>query len=291
MCLIQHNNTQTTAFLGASLQCATAGGDVCTDSQAWAFSVGYWQNNYLQPTVGWNAHWTASFGDNDSGAWTGANGGTGDDHSPNSSYGFLCCGGTTPANSRVAVQKVSGVPVTAVHNIADTYWAGAVGYCAALNSDICSDSQTFLIRKAGLLTVPTWTNAHSDNDAGLYNAINGGTTDDTSPGQLYGFACCASNLPADLKCPVAATSGVCATTIHNTADATFDVAATACANAGADLCSIAQSAVLRTVNSLTVPVWTNSHSDNDGGNAQVGVGAMADNPDLTKPAGYACCVK
>ena len=194
-------------------------------------------------------------------------------------------------NSRVPLQKIGGVNVTAVHNVQDTYWSGAVAYCGALNSDICSDSQTYLIRKAGALTVPTWTNSHADNDANLYNAINGGTSDDTSPGQLYGFACCPSNLPTDLKCPVNAVSGVCAPIIHNTADATFDTASQACAAQGADLCSIAQSAVLRTVNQLTVPVWTNSHSDNDGSNATVGVGAVPDNPALSATYGYACCVK
>ena len=181
--------------------------------------------------------------------------------------------------------------MTAVHNVEDSYFSGAAAYCAALNSDICSDSQTYLIRKAGQLTVKSWTNSHADNDASLYNAINGGTDDNTHPSYLYGFACCASNLPSDLKCPVNPTSGVCAKAIHNVADANFDAAATACANQDADLCSVAQSAVLRTVNQLSVPVWTNSHSDNDSSNAAVGVGALPDNPSLATSYGYACCVK
>lgn len=291
MCLLGHNNLQQTAFVGAALQCATLGGDICTDSQAWPFSIGYNQNPYLGQAVSWNAHWTASFADNDSGSWSGSNGGAGDDHSPNSSYGYVCCGGTTPPNSRVAGQKVNGISVLAIHNVADTYFSGAVALCGALNADICSDSQTLLIRKAGLLTVASWTNSHADNDATLYSAINGGTSDDTHPSYLYGFACCSSNLPADLKCPVNPTSGVCATAIHNTADTTFEAAATACAGQGADLCSIAQSAVLRTVNQLNVPVWTNSHSDNDSLNATVGVGSVPDNPNLAALYGYACCVK
>src|SRR6185369_628181 len=179
-----------------------------------------------------------------------------------------------------------GVKYVAVHNIIDTTWAGAVAYCAALGADLCSDSQSLLIRDvAGVLTVPSWTNSHSDNDGNDWNAANGGTANDTAPGNLYGFACCPSLRPQDLSCPVARTSGVCATVIHNTADADFKTSATACAGAGSDLCSISQASVLRNTGALTVPVWTNSHSDNDSGNATVGVGAMADNPMPSTPAG------
>jgi hypothetical protein len=49
--------------------------------------------------------------------------------------------------------------------------------------------------------------------------------------------------------------------------------------------------VLRTAGALTVPTWSNSHSDNDSNNASVGVGAMPDNPSLSSTYGYACCVK
>jgi hypothetical protein len=237
-------------------------------------------------------HWTASFADNDGGNWPGANGGTGDDHSPNSSFGFACCGGTTPDHPRVSKTNIGGVQVLAIHDVADTYWAGAVGYCVALNADICSDSQTAILRAAGALTTKTWTNSESDNDSNLYNAINGGTADDTHPSHQYGFACCASTMPLNLQCPVARTAGVCATTIHNMADTNFLAAAQACASSGADLCSISQAAVLRGQNALTVPVWTNSHSDNDGLNASVGVGiGVPDNPDLGSNFGYACCRK
>jgi hypothetical protein len=291
VCLLAYSNLQATSFTAAALQCAGLGGDLCTDSQSWPLSVGFWQNIYLAPSVLQNPHWTASFADNDSVNWTGANGGTGDDHSANSSYGYACCGGTTPINARVPETAINNVKVVAVHNVADTTFSGAVAYCAALNSDICSDSQTLLIRDAGMLTVPSWTNSHADNDASQYGAINGGTNDDTHPSDSYGFACCPSLRPRDLSCPVATTVGVCATVIHNTADTDFRNAAQACAAAGADLCSIAQAALLRSVSALTVPVWTNSHSDNDGSNASVGVGGVPDNPALTASYGYACCLK
>ena len=289
-CLLTYDNSLTTAFETAAQLCAFAGGDICTDSQTWPLAVGTWQNIYLASTVLNGPHWTASFADNDALNWNGVNSGTGDDHSPNSSYGYSCCGGYTPQNARVPGMTVNGVKVLAIHNVADTYWPGAVAYCAALNADICSDSQTLLLRDARALTVPAWTNSHSDNDANLYNAITGGTADDTSPSNVYGFACCPSARPSDLSCPVTRTSGVCAITIHNVADTDFRGAATACAAAGGDLCSIAQSSVLRTAAALTVPVWTNSHSDNDGSQASVGVGPMLDNPVLTSNAGYACCL-
>jgi len=292
VCVLSWDSRQQTNFLGAAISCGSAGGDICTDSQAWPLAVGNSQNVYQTETPLWNAHWTASFADNDSQYWTGANGGTGDDHSPNSSYGYACCGGTTPANPRVPVQTINNVRVTYVHNVSDTYFSGAAGTCAALNSDLCSDSQTLLLRDAAALTVPSWTNAHSDNDGNLYSAINGGTSDDPQPASIYGFACCASLLPADLSCPVTRFANtVCAPVIHNSADTDFRAAATACASQGYDLCSIAQEAVLRQFGQLSVPAWSNSHSDNDSGNASVGVGAMPDNPPLTLAAGYACCVK
>jgi hypothetical protein len=290
-CLLSFNNSQTTNFFLAATTCANQGGDLCTESQLWPISVGYWQNIYLAKTVMQNAHWSASFADNDANQWYGANGNTGDDHSANSSYGYACCGGTTPINPRLTPQSINNVEVLAVHNAADTYFSGAVGYCAAVGGDICSESQTLLLRNAGALTVPAWTNAASDNDAGLYNAINGGTADNPHPSNVYGFACCASTLPLDLSCPVPRTGGVCAVSIHNTADTNFTGAATACAQIGADLCSTSQSAVLRGQGALSVPAWTNSHSDNDGGNASVGVGALPDNPVLSTNYGYACCLK
>jgi hypothetical protein len=236
------------------------------------------------------ARWTASFGDNDGLLWGGSNGGTGDDHSANSSYGYACCGGYTPTNVHVRVESFNNVKVTAIHDVPDTSFSGAVAYCAALNSDICSDSQTLLLRADGKLTVQTWTNSHSDNDGLLYSEINGGTSNDTAPSERYGFACCASVRPPDLRCRTSLISGVCAPIIHDAADATFAAAAADCAANGADLCSTAQLSVLRTAGAISVRAWSNSHSDNDGANATVGVGAMADNPVLTSTGGYACCI-
>lgn len=296
VCLLDYDNTLSFNFLQASLRCATKGGDLCTDSQSWVLSVGYQQNRYLGQALLWNAHWTASFADNDALNWTNATSGTGDDHSANGPYGYACCGGATPPNpsapTRTATSPTGGqVSYLAVHNVADTEFSGAVAYCGMLDADLCSDSQTLILRDAGLLTVPTWTNSHSDNDGRLYDAINGGTNDETHPTNRYAFACCPSHARQDLQCPVARTLGVCATVIHDVADADFRTAANACGAAGADLCSIAQAAVLRSASALNVPVWTNSHSDNDGLNASIGVGSMPDNQPLSATYGYACCVK
>jgi hypothetical protein len=291
ICVIGYNNTQTSTFLQSALICASLDGDLCTSSQAWPLTVGAYQNIQLGQSLLHGPHWLADFSDNDSSYWSGANGGTADDHPANTSYGYVCCGGYTPAH--VPVSTINNVTVTAIHDVADTYWSGAVAYCSALRSDICSDSQTLLIRDAGNLTVATWTNSHSDNDGSSWNIVNGGTADDTNPAtNQYGFACCASNRPSDLSCPVARTAGVCAVAVHNVVDSDFRTAATACASQGADLCSTAQSAVLRTFNLLTVSKnWTNSASDNDAGNAAIGVGSsMPDNPTPSTLAGYACCL-
>jgi hypothetical protein len=293
-CLLKYDNIANINFQTAAQVCANLGGDLCTDSQSWPLTLGWWQNQYIGPTVVIRPHWTASFADNDNGYWTGSNGGTGDDHSANTGYGYACCGGARPPHPRVPiVTSASGVRYTALHDVNDTTFAGATAYCSALNSDICSDSQTFLLRKDSLLTQRSWTNSHADNDASGYNAINGGTSDDTHPSHESGFACCPSLRPVDLSCPVTRTSAVCATFIYNTANRTFDEAASDCAVRGADLCSTGQSAVLRVAGSLTVnKVWTNSHSDNDSSNASIGVGAsMPDNPNLTTDlSGYACCL-
>ena len=195
----------------------------------------------------------------------------------------------TPANPLLTDSTIGNVRVRAVHNVADTYWSGAVAYCTALGTDLCSDSQTLLLRQAGALTVPAWTNAHSDNDAAQYAAITGAVADDTHPSYTYGFACCSSVRPVGGTCPTTRTSGVCAVDVHNVADTNFAAASAACAQQGADLCSTAQLSVLRTAGSLSVPAWSNSHSDNDGLNASVGVGAMPDNPNLSASYGYACC--
>ena len=291
-CLLDYTNLQQIAFASAASRCASKGGDLCTDSQAWPIAIGSAQNSNFAAVLN-NAHWTASFADNDGGSWTGANGGTADDHSPNASYGYACCGGTTPPNPRKPIEEFAKVKVTEIHNVKDTYFSGAVAVCSALNSDICSDSQTYLLRQAGRLTVPTWTNSHADNDGSLYDAINGGTSDNTSPAELYGFACCASLLPPNLECPIKdpRNGNVCAISIHNVADTNFGDAAMACAAMNADLCSTSQIAVLRDSSRLNVFAWTNSHSDNDSSNAGLIVGNIDDNPKLTERFGYACCLK
>jgi hypothetical protein len=289
--VLEWDNRQATTFVAAASRCALLGGDLCTESQAFPLTVGGPLGNvYLAPTVLSGPHWLSGFADNDGTNWSLANGGTGDDHAASSTYGYVCCGGATPSNPRVPGTFVANVWVTHLHNVADTYFSGAVGVCNSLRSNICTDSQTFLLRKAGALTVATWTAFASDNDSNLYNAINGGTLDNTHPSHQYGFACCGSTRPLNLECPVAKSANVCAIEIHNQADATFDAAATACASQGADLCSIAQSAVLRNGGLLSVPAWTNSHSDNDGLYPTIGVGAVPDNPALTSQYGYACCL-
>jgi hypothetical protein len=293
-CLLKWDNTQATNFGAAAQTCANLGGDICTDSQLYPITSSWNQNQYLGSTILNSPHWTAAFADDDSLLWYIVNGGTGDNNAANASYGYACCGGARPANPRQPIfTSTSGVKYTFIHDVSDTNFAGAVATCAAFGSDLCTDSQVLLLRQDGKLAAKTWTNSHSDNDGSLYNAINGGTADDTAASYQYGFACCPSLRPMSLQCPVAATSGVCMISVHNTTTATFAAAAADCAGQGADLCSMAQSAVLRVANALTASkVWTNSHSDNDAMNASTAVGsAMPDNPNLTTDlSAYACCL-
>ena len=280
------------SFQSAAMICASKGGDLCTDSQAYAITRGAFSHADYNPALINGPAWTASFADNDNYNWQVSNGGMDDDTWWEDQHGYSCCGGTTPADSRIVPANVNGVKVLAIHDKEDTYWGGAVRYCAMIHGDVCSDSQTALIRQSGLLLGRSWTSSHADNDNSLYAQINGGTSDDTYPSEAYGFACCASTTPGDLSCPVDRTLGVCATVIHDTADTNFMAAAQACASTGADVCSMAQTAVLRGAAVINGPMWTNSHSDNDVQDAEVAVGFdFPDDPDLFENFGYACCLR
>lgn len=286
VCLIAYDATvNVTNFSAASGICALAGGDICTDSESYLLGIepGVFILNNTR-------RWTAS-SDNDAGTFSFLNGGLADNPFSGSNS-YACCGGTTPANSLVPViTHPSNVKTTMVHNTEDTDFRGAAMACASLNSNVCSDSQTRMLRIDGVLTVRTWTRSHSDNDSNKYADINGGTNDNPSTANRYGYACCSSTFPSDLTCPVAKSAGVCAIAINDVANSTFDEAATICTGMGGDLCSNSQCAALRNSGFLTTPIWSSSHSDNDGAGATVAVGAMSDNPDLSDLAGYACVLR
>jgi len=288
VCIVAYyGNVGLISFMQASDTCASVGGDLCTDAESYALGMegGLFDNAFNN-----TPRWTAS-SDNDGQIFTIVNGGISDDPF-STTYAYGCCGGTTTFKPRTPVTTHnSGVKTIYVHNIEDTNFTGAARVCSSLDSTICSDSQTRLLRLDGVLSVRTWTRSHSDNDAGMYSAINGGTSDNPHYNYKYGFACCPSTMPNDLVCPVTRTNGVCAVSIHDIEDSTFDEAASACGAMGADLCTNSQCAVLRNVGAISARIWSSSHSDNDAGGASLAVGSMPDNPNLAMLAGYVCVLR
>jgi hypothetical protein len=271
-------------FLEAAKFCAAMGADICTDSQSFA------ARKQWSSLIGLAPNWTNSFADNDSQYWSDANGGTGDNHNAATSYLTACCFNVTP--TQPGEQKSGGVRVLKVNNTANATFADAVSACLAVQGDLCDKGQYYAIRAAGLISAPMWASDHSDNDGGVCNSSIGSTSDETAPDQKYGYACCATGRTT-LSCPSPNTvvNGVCVVKVYNSDSYAFTTAASNCANLGARICSIAQSAVLRAAGTLSSgSTWTASHSDSDGQQALVGVGNAGDNPSDGSGYGYACCM-
>jgi hypothetical protein len=265
-------------FLAASQACAAVGADLCSDSQSWSI-----RNAGLIPN---NANWTNSFSDNDATSWNIVNGGTPDDPSAASAYLAPCCYSATPA--RTSDQTIGGVRVVHVHNVADAKWATAAATCAGLNADLCDKSQYMVLRANGVVSVNVWSADHSDNDVNNAALAIGSTGYDNPDYTIsFGFACCATRSTA--ACPVAETDGVCVIDVNNDGD-TFGNASTDCANQGGRICSMSQSAILRSGGLLSgARNWTGSGADNDASSRSVAVGAGADNPTFSTVSAFACC--
>jgi subtilisin-like proprotein convertase family protein len=268
-------------FLAAAKYCASQNADICTDSQAYLMR--------RDSLTALNANWTASFADNDSGQWNAANGGTGDNHSADSIYLTPCCHNVTPKGANE--QTVAGIRVLALRNTADKTWDEAVSACAAEQADLCSKSQYWVLRQNGKISVNVWSSDHSDNDSTNYEKGIGSGSDDPSPTNKYGYACCATTRTGP-DCPVGGTNvdGVCMAKLANANSYNWNTTTTACAALGANVCSVSQSAVLRSAGKITASAnWTASFSDNDGSQAAVGVGSTADDPQNSAAYAYACC--
>jgi len=281
-------------FVDAAKTCAQQGMDLCSDSQAVAVRIALGDGLFtIKP------NWTASFADNDSEVWTDANGYTGDDHSPTERYAAACCRSWTPPVQNE--QTLSGFRVLKIHDSADTLFADASKACTDLGADLCDKGQYWVLRSDGHITAPVWSSDHSDNDdcSDNYDYQKGvqpfdascAVNDDTQPYEQYGYACCATKRTS-AACPAGATDhgGVCVAALENDDAYDWNTSANACAQLGARLCTISQTAVLRDAGVVTAnSSWTNSRSDNDGGNASPGVGAANDNPANSESYGYACC--
>jgi subtilisin-like proprotein convertase family protein len=267
-------------FVEAAKYCASLKADVCTDSQVSAARNGL--------IVALMPNWTNSYADNDSGVWSLANGGTGDDHPATSLYLTPCCYNYSPPVQ--GEQTVAGIRVLKVNNSANTAWTDAVAACMAVQGDLCDKSQYYVLRSQGLVSTTMWASDHSDNDGGDSNSSVGSTGDDPSPTNKFGYACCATSRTS-LVCPSGSSeiAGVCVAKVVNS-NTSFTSAATTCAGLGAHICSIAQTAVLRSAGSLsTTGTWTGSHSDSDSGQNNPAIGGVSDDPTDGQGYGYACC--
>lgn len=163
--------------------------------------------------------------------------------------------------------------------------------CAAVGADLCSDSQSWVLRNGSAITSSSisWTNSFSDNDGGGWTIANGGSSDDPSAAAAYRAACC--RLATPTRTSDQTIGGVRVVYLHNVANTYWVSAATTCAAMNADLCDKSQYMVLRANSAISVNVWSADHSDNDTGSAALAVGAsVPDNPDYTiNQFGFACC--
>ncbi len=266
-------------FLTAATDCAADDADICTDSQ---MAIVRARGLYAD-----QENWTNSFADNDNMMWNSVNGGVGDNHADSSTFGSPCCHNVTPVSSNET--NVGGIRVLHVHDVADTRFFSAAFVCASLGADLCDKGSYTVLREQGVIEGPVWASDHSDNDQPSFAKGVGSVSDNPSPTSNYGFACCATDR-TDLACPGTLVSGVCMISVDNTGG-TWSEAANDCAEQGARLCSISQTAVLRAEGEVTHSAsWTASYSDNDAGQATIGVGSASDNHPPSSVYGWACCM-
>ena len=170
----------------------------------------------------------------------------------------------------------------------------AAQHCASLKGDICTDSQSYVMRKISngstiynFKLLPNWTNSFADNDGGQWSEVNGGTGDDHSASSPYLVPCCHNitpPVPGEQKI-----AGIRVLKINNAENATWDVAVNACMALRADLCDKGQYRVMRNNGKISARMWASDHSDNDGTNYGMGQGKVSDNPNPNQQYGYACC--
>ena len=268
-------------FVNGALRCASLHADICTDSQAWTLR----RSNMLDST----ANWTSSMADNDGNGWSEVTGTSTDSPGYTSKWQVPCCYNITPP--RAADKVIAGVRTVYVHNTQNVYWRQAARFCSAMNADLCSKAEYWVLRKEKVISVNVWSSDHSDNDSPSYEKGIGNGADNPSINSHYGFACCATQRADKDSCPVARVAGVCAVHIANEMQYTWDQVATDCAKRGAQVCSMSQTAVLRNKKSLTAAAnWSASYSDNDSNVTTIAVGSAGDNHANTSKYGYACCM-
>jgi|GEM_PF-6539294 len=160
--------------------------------------------------------------------------------------------------------------------------------CAAEGADLCSDSQSWVLRQHGVLRdLQSWTRSFADNDGTVWNEVNGGVGDDHSASTSYHGPCCRTVTPS--RASDQTVNGVRVVFVYDVEDADWRTASTMCAAMKADLCDRSQYSVIRNSSVVSVRVWASDHSDNDSQRWIPSIGSMPDNPLVLTGAGFACC--
>jgi hypothetical protein len=172
----------------------------------------------------------------------------------------------------------------------------AAQFCAAQKGDICTDSQSWAMRKISsgstiynFKLLANWTNSFADNDGNKWTSVNGGTGDNHSHTSNYLVPCCHNitpTVPGEQKI-----GGIRVLKINNVDNATWATAVNACIALKADLCDKGQYRVMRNKGKISARMWASDHSDNDntGGSYKKGIGGVSDDPNPNQKYGYACC--
>ncbi len=185
--------------------------------------------------------------------------------------------------------------VCLAHIFGNRSYQSAAVECANIRADLCTDSQSQVLRGHGLLksdqsgtTNANWTNSYSGDDGGHFRDAVGTSGDDHGPGNGYSAPCCYNNAPAR-STDVTVGNSVRLIHVHDSADTHWGFASAFCTRLNADLCSKAQYQVLRDNGVVNAPMWANDHSDNDGSVCNSSIGSVPDDPNPGNNLGFACC--
>jgi subtilisin-like proprotein convertase family protein len=176
------NNAENTYYRNAAQFCNGMQADLCDKAQYWVIrkagvvSVRVWSSDH-------------SDNDNTSSTYEKGIGGIPDDPSIDQQYGFACCA-TDRADLTCPGTEVNGVCMVKINNTGGD-WNTAASDCAGSGARVCSDSQSAVLRDAGVLSAKSnWTASYADNDGGNAAAGVGAAGDDHANSSVYGYACC-----------------------------------------------------------------------------------------------------
>lgn len=167
----------------ASQYCGVLNADLCSKAQYQVMR----DNSVITQRM-----WANDHSDNDGSVCNSSIGAVTDDPAPDENYGFACC--ATSYKAPESNECPAGVNETAgvcwVKASSGT-WTAAVSDCDANGAQLCSISQTYVLRVNSILGGNgNWTQSHSDNDSGHLNPLIGSSPDNPTNGQTFNYACC-----------------------------------------------------------------------------------------------------